>query len=68
MSPGRQESSGEEVSLPPNTPEVDRSLEVIRQRDESRLGSVDKYGANRKSGGPLESSRPVEFDSSDSRI
>jgi hypothetical protein len=50
MSPGRLKSSGDEVSSPPNTPETDRSLEVIRQKDESCLESIDKYDANRKSG------------------
>ena len=61
MSPGRLKSSGEEVSSQPNTPETDRSLKVIRQKDESRLKSIDKYDANRKSGGYLESNRPVEL-------
>jgi hypothetical protein len=56
MSPGRLKSSGDEVSSPPNTPETDRSLDVIRQKDES----IDKYDANTKSGGDLESNRPVE--------
>ena len=56
MSPGRLKSSGDEISSPPNTPETEKSLEVIRQKDES----IDKYDANRKSGGYLESNRPVE--------
>ena len=60
MSPGRLNSFGDEVSSPPNTLETDMSLEVIRQKDESRLDSIDKYDANRKSGGDLESNRPVE--------
>ena len=60
MSPRRLKSSGDEVSSPPNTPETDRSPEVIRQKDESRLQSIDKYDANRKSGGNLESNCLVE--------
>ena len=60
MSPGRLKSSGDEVSSPLNTPETDKPLEVIRQKDESRLESIDKCEANRKSGGNLESNRPVE--------
>ena len=61
MSPARLKSSGEEVSSPPNTPGTDKPLELIHQKDESRLESVDKSDANRKSGGYLESNRPVEF-------
>ena len=60
MSPGRLKSSGYEISSPQNTPETDKSFEVIRQKDESRLESIDEYEANRKSGGNLESNRPVE--------
>ena len=60
MSPGRLKSSGDEVSSPPNTPETDKSLEVIRQKDESRLEPVDEYVANRKSGENLEFDHPVE--------
>jgi hypothetical protein len=49
MSPGRLKSSGDDVSSPPNIPETDKSFEVIRQKDESRLESIDEYEADRKS-------------------
>jgi hypothetical protein len=50
MSPGRLKSSGDEVSTPTNTPETDKSYEIVRQKDESRLESIDEYEAERRSG------------------
>ena len=66
MSPGRLKSSGDEVSTPTNTPETDKSYEIVRQKDESRLESIDKYEVNTMSGGNLESGRASGY--SDPRI